>query len=312
MGKRIVRLAVAAGFLVLMSGCVEMTQTVTLNPNGSGKVEYDVLAPADLSLGFLNLKIKDRTPDGLKQEAVQKFLTGTKGVTAWKDVTVRWAPDGRLHFRGTAYFDRLEDIETSPEGGTGGGAPALPLGSFRARLEDGELLTITIKNSADPKPNADNPMPPDPVKGTAAEWDDFVLRQRINYQKVRPIMVLLLTDVKIKTVFRLPGEVKESQGFKRDGTRVVSHLLDGNDLLAFMKKANAQDVAHWKKLVQAGVNVQQTMGLPPEFVEPRMTVHQLGKGQFDYAREVAEARENYFRLREQFKLDPNKKLPGEP
>src|SRR5436190_23458071 len=108
MFKRIGKASVGAVFLVLMSGCIEMTQVITLNPNGSGKVVYDVKMPADMGFG-LDPKKQGKTPDEILQQEVQKKLT-TKGVTAWKDVSAKWTTDGKLHFVGTAYFDRLEDV----------------------------------------------------------------------------------------------------------------------------------------------------------------------------------------------------------
>ena len=46
---------------------------------------------------------------------MQQHFQNYKGVTAWKDVSVKWSNDGRLHFIGTAYFDRLDDINPSGE-----------------------------------------------------------------------------------------------------------------------------------------------------------------------------------------------------
>src|SRR5882762_824652 len=101
MFQRIGRLALVMVMLSLLSGCVEMTQTITLNPNGSGKAEYDVLMPADMGFSFGPQEKARKTSAEILQEAVEKTLTKTKGVTAWKDVSVKWAQDGRLHFVGT-------------------------------------------------------------------------------------------------------------------------------------------------------------------------------------------------------------------
>jgi hypothetical protein len=46
-------------------------------------------------------------------------------------------------------------------------------------------------------------------------------------------------------------------------------------------------------------------------MEPGLTLRVQGRPQFDYAREVQEARRAYPRLREQLKLDAGVKLPGE-
>src|SRR4051812_48773441 len=104
MFRRLASAAVGVAFLLLMSGCVEVTQTFTLNPNGSGKVKYDLVMPAELGTFDLGDKKKEKTPQELLQAALEKSLTKSKGVTAWKDVSIKWTDDGRLHFVGTAYF----------------------------------------------------------------------------------------------------------------------------------------------------------------------------------------------------------------
>jgi hypothetical protein len=310
MFKRIGKVSVGAVFLALMSGCVEMTQTITLNPNGSGKVVYDVKMPADMGIGA-DPKKQAKTPDETLLQEVQKKLTTSKGVTAWKDVSAKWTEDGKLHFVGTAYFDKLEDVG----GNDGGGGMSGPsFGAFQVKLENGELLRITTRKdpNANANPNTNNPAMPDLANGTAKQWDDFVLMNRINYQKIRPLLVMMFTDLKVTTVFRVPGEVKDSAGFKKEGAGLV-HTMDGNVMIAAMKKIFTQDAAGWKKMMASGDPraIMERMGLSQEMAEPSMTVHRLGKAQFDYAREVEAARAEYPRLRQQFKLDAEKKLPGE-
>lgn len=307
MFQRIARVSLVAVGLAMLSGCIEGTQTITLNPNGSGKVEYDTLTPVELAFDFTGKKPKDQSPQEIMQDALQKRLAQNKGVTAWKDVSVKWAADGRMHFVGTAYFDKLDDLNAKSEPDQ---VRAPSFGAFQAKLEGGELLTITARKDPNAKPNT-GPAPPDLVSGTADEWDEYVIKQRLAYQTARPFMVMILTDLKVKTVFRLPGEVKESKGFTKEGGRVVAHTMDGNAMLVSVKKFMLQDVASWKKVLKSNPDQVTTWGLTPDLLEPQVVVHQLGNAQFDYAKEVQQAREAYPKLRERLKLDPNVKLPGE-
>lgn len=332
MFRRLATLSLVAVSLSLLSGCIEMTQTFTLNPDGRGKVLYDVKMPPDLG-GGLNIGgppggPKEKTPEELKQ-AFLKNQMNAPGVTAWKDVSVKWTDDGRLHFIGTAYFEKLDDLEgatdnAGPGGGKGGPKNGPSIGAFQLIKEKEGVWKITARKNPGglnvaPPNNNNNVVPFDPTKATPMEWDEFVLKMRIGYQTAKPFLALMFTDMKIKTVFQLPGEPGEVQGFKKEGTRRMAHTLDGNALIGVFKKFMLQDVASWKRAVQAfnknqPVDPKQLMeklGVPAEMVEPSMTVRVEAKDQFDYAKELQAARTQYPRLREQLKLDPGVGLPGE-
>ena len=58
---------------------------------------------------------KAKSLNEIKQDAITKFVSDSKGVTAFKDVTVNWTRDGKLHMIGTAYFDKLDDLNKEKE-----------------------------------------------------------------------------------------------------------------------------------------------------------------------------------------------------
>ena len=74
-----------------------------------------------------------------------------------------------------------------------------------------------------------------------------MLKQRVEFQKIRPLFEMMFNDLKITTVLNLPGEVLEVKGFKKDGPRTVSQSIDGAVLLATMKKMIMMDGAEMKK-----------------------------------------------------------------
>src|SRR5579862_9916203 len=116
MFKCIRKVSLCVGVLFLLPGCGELTQTITLNPDGKGKVVKDMyIAAVPLDFGGLlgGGEPKETPLDDVKKAAATNFLA-SKGVTAWKDVSVSWTNDGRLHLVGTAYFDKLGDT-VSPD-----------------------------------------------------------------------------------------------------------------------------------------------------------------------------------------------------
>src|SRR5438552_7431423 len=103
MFRRLANTFLAAALVCLACGCIEGTRTITLNPDRRGKVTYDFVMPATVPLE------KGMTLDRQKQQSLAQFVR-QKGVAAWKDVSVEWTPDGRLHYVGTAYFEKADDI----------------------------------------------------------------------------------------------------------------------------------------------------------------------------------------------------------
>jgi hypothetical protein len=322
MATRMGKVALCACVLALLPGCVEMTQTFTLNPDGRGKVKVEILVPAydfDLALGNGPEKKKEKSLDELRQEAVAKFVSDATGITAWKDVSVSWSRDGRLHMIGTAYFDRLEDLDKEGAGGPQDPTKAQPSNTFKSsfrlvREKDG-TLRLTGKNQGvkdgilklnDKKEEVDL------SKMSDKELDDFLLRQRVEYQKARPLLVMMFGDLKLTTVIHLPGEAIEVKGFKKEG-RVVKQSIEGSALLGMIKNFIMLDAAEMRKLA-ASKDVKDFMALmgPLEaFGDPDVTIRPAAKAQFDYDQEVRGARAAYPRLRKALGMDDNVKLPGE-
>ncbi len=330
MFRRLATFALVAGCLPLLTGCIDMTQTITLNPDGKGKVVYDAtVSPLLAGGGLLKMggpNAKEKTPEEMLQEFAKGMLE-KKGVTAWKDVSVKWTNEGKLHFVGTAYFENLDDLEgVGGDNKPGGGGPpggGQSVGQFTITKEK-NIWKITGKKAGNPvgpvinpNPNPNQPMF-DPTKATPKEWDDMVLKMRIGYQSMKPFLVMMLSDLKVKTVYRLPGEVTEAKGFKKAGAGVVAHTMDGEKIMEGFKKFMTQDAVAWKRMMQQMNNqpvnpqvLMEKLGFPAEMMEPSLTLRVEGKDQFDYAKEVQGARTQYPRLREQLKLDAGVKLPGE-
>jgi hypothetical protein len=319
MSHRISRFSLFAAVLVLVPGCIEMTQTITLNPDGRGKVAQDLyIAAFDFDLGGglqPGGKAKEKSLDEMIQQAAVSFLTKAKGVTAWKDVSVNWAPDGRLHLVGTAYFDRLEDLSSQDAKGPGLEAPSTSgmvsfFSSYKVTIENDEMRIEGKKND---QPLVKNQPPPDFSKLSDKEQDEFIQKQRIAFQMAKPMLAMFFTDLKIKTVLRVPGEIKKAKGFKTANVVEVSQTIDGNEFLNGMKKMMSMDTATLKKTLKGAdpAELSKFFGMSGDEFEPSLTVAKGSKPLFDYDKEVAAARAAYPMLRKSLKLDADAKLPGE-
>src|SRR5581483_5132788 len=96
------RLAALGLLCLLAAGCVEGDVTYTVNPDGSAKIQFDVVTVKPPALFEPGPKKSDEPLDELLRKAIRQTLE-TPGVVAWKDVTAQFQPDGKLKFAGTAY-----------------------------------------------------------------------------------------------------------------------------------------------------------------------------------------------------------------
>src|SRR5436190_6005453 len=99
--------ALAAVIAFALTGCLDLDEEYTLNPDGSGKVKIRcALAP----MRFTN---KKKSPEELLKSDVRETLEKCGGVDAWTDVSAVQRDDGKIEFKGTAYFRDYSKLKLS-------------------------------------------------------------------------------------------------------------------------------------------------------------------------------------------------------
>ena len=145
---------------------------------------------------------------------------------------------------------------------------------------------------------------------TDAELDQYILRELIDLQSTKPLVTAFLADARMKTTYVLPGEVTAAEGFAKDG-RKATFTLDGNKVLATFNKAVSQDRAEWRKLYRGSPDraaiEAAVFGVPME--TGSIAVAKPGEAQFDFDKEVKEARAAYPELRKKFGFGDDLRLP---
>jgi hypothetical protein len=287
---------------------VEGEVTYTVNPDGTAKVRLDIVTVKMINpnIGAPRKKDEEETLDSLLREAITPILE-TPGVVAWKDVDASFLPNGKLKFSGTAYIRRVQDFKPM----------AFPLLSSNHAVEtaaDGSFNLVPkndFDNSSTPSSNKRKKKTPEEIKKmTDEELDKYILRELIEVQTSKSIFVGMFTGAKLKTTYILPGKPNAVTVFAQDGQR-VSSTLDGAKVIAALDKLLAQDRVAWRGIYRGATqsDVLATLLFEQGNWNGSATVANPGKAQFDYIKEVREAREAQPALLKKLGFDSNFKLP---
>ncbi len=280
----------ALGFL---SGCFETKQEFTLNPDGSGKVVH--------SSTFQTMDITGagkRDAEKQAKAAVAEVLTKAKGVDAWRDVSHEILDDGRIAFKGTAYFRNLSDLDI----------PNQTMLEFDwVRDGDTGTLSLRAKEKREGKKSAkaaDENLTPQQAAAKIKEG-------RAKYQQMKPMMAMIMGAMKHEAVFHLPGKTGKASAFQKDGAGGLSLSFNGAKMLDAMEALINDDtwMARNSGVMdpEAGPPMDEEMSklLFGEKGPVQATVTGLGDaGAFDYEAEVAVAREEFAALQQQLGTGP--------
>ena len=290
-----VRLAILLPTLLLLAGCFETTQEFTLNPDGSGKVVHESrFQLVDFSGGKGN-------PDAEARKAAAEVIAKAKGVTAWRDVSFRRLDDGRVYFKGTAYFKNLSTLEFPNQ--------TMLDFTWTPGADGTGVLALRPKQDTDQAAAGANP-PVDWSKLSPAERTAKMAEARAKFQQMKPMMAGILGTMKHTVVFHLPGHPGGSALFATDATGALRLQFDGAKMLAALETLLNDDA--WMEK-NSGTLGGQGMPEMDEHVSElvfggkgpaRAAVTGLGGAAFDFAAEVAAAQAEFPAVQQQLSLPP--------
>jgi hypothetical protein len=279
--------------------------TYTVNPDGSAKVHFEVVTvkSPEVGAGPPGKKTADVTLDDMLRDALRPMLQ-SPGVSAWKDVSAEFLPNGKLKVSGTAYVRRLQDFkpQNPPLVEAMYAVEKGPGGEFKLTPKKTESLQVEGKRK--------RKSPEELKKLSDEELDRYVLMDLIELQSSRPLIQAMFGGAKLKATYALPGDPTETTGLTRDGRR-VSSTLEGDRLLAAVDKILARDAAAQRKAYRAVADADvwallEVEGFPGKGA---VTVAKPGPAQFDFDAEVKAARDAYPALRKKFGFGDDLRLP---
>ncbi len=260
----------------LLSSCYETKQDFVINPDGSGKVTHEC--------SFQSMQMGDEDADEQEklQAAVARIIENSKGVDAWKDVSFKSLDDGRMWFRGTAYFKKIDDLKIENQSMMGFGWKNPGGGK-------GEL-TMDFEKSDDAAAGAK----PDASKLSAEERAKKIKEERAKFKESKPMLTAMLGGMKQAARFRLPGKPGAQTNFKPGKGGTIQIEFKGEKMISTLEKLMADD--EW--LMKNGFDAQSppemdavlAEGLFGEKAPVKAAVTDATEPLFDYAAEVAAAR----------------------
>ena len=313
---------------VVLAGCIETKDEFTVNPDGSGKVVHEITFQSmDLGMmgetmgGEASFEIggdesslemdsepsfempgidpsfnimggEPSDPQAQLRKSVKEILSQSKGVDTWKDISYKPTDDGRMYFKGTAYFPDINELNIH----TPGFSSDMKL-HFTRDISGEITIELKSEKQAEEGGAVETLVPEIPE----AQLDNDVKQAKLQYNQTKPMMQGFLSTLKSETILHLPGGIKEISNFKKVDARTVSIALDGSRMLEFMDKM-MQDEDWLKEQIRAGKDPLQdgpegdlamNEMLFGERAPVRVVLARGAQPLFDYDAEVTAARANY-------------------
>lgn len=288
---RSVALSLALSILsVLLTGCFDTKQEITLNPDGSGKVTFESTITEVEPLVFGDFAAASEES---VNQAARKLLEKAEGVDAWRDLSFRELEDGRLFVRATAYFSDLSKLKTDFNS----------ILRFRVTKDAKSQLVI------EPRPDTSR----SPVR--LPETNDVVTaetirRTRKQFRALKPLFDASFGTTKLDTVIHVSGEVRSASNFDSKLPCSLRLRFDGARLLAVIEELLFDPETN-RRLLAGGTEFDANFANEKLYGQraPVVAVVKPGKPLFDYAAEVAEARKAFPALARSLGIEGNSPQP---
>ena len=295
-----------ACLIVALSGCLNIDETYTINPDGTGKVVHKSVLP----LLDLNLPGQESDPERRMKALVKDELEKAEGVDAWTDVSFSRTGTDKLMFQGTAYFKDITALKFHNGGTTINLFDRLEIAS-----QNGQGVLTVLSSGQEEEP------PPADAAPDLSEED--VVRQieqvHTDMDKVKMMLAGIFSEMKTTRTFLLPGPVLKAMNLEQPAEHQVRFSFSGEKLIAVMESFMGDD--EWlRSEILAGRNPLKDKPADDNILNERLfgqnapvkAIYETGTPQFDYAEEVAAARGVQQAVLKDLGVMPKKQLDAAP
>ncbi|HVZ41801.1 MAG TPA: hypothetical protein VHI13_21145 [Candidatus Kapabacteria bacterium] len=286
--RRILPLVAAAFVTIILAGCLDADETFVINPDGSGKVSVESTVE-QMDMGF-----SDDSKKVSAKEAVNKFVAetvnGSSGVEVWKDVVCKRLADGKMYFKGTAYFKDIAEVDLKN------------VSTSRFGVERSAGGEVTYYLGGDPSAKSETDETKAPVQMTDEELNAKADSMKQNTEMGLSMMRPFFNGMRVHTVLRSAGTFKSAAGFDHAADGSTSILFSGQRMMTLVDSLTSLP-NYWKDAVRAEASGQtdarnQEMRKMMFGTDKPGATYQVegAKPLFDYAAEVRAARKGYAAL----------------
>lgn len=272
---------------LLLVSCFQEEKVFTLNPDGSGKVEFKTTFSLDSIIKFTSEGEAEPSLEEKAKEAVAKIFEKSEGVAAWTDVSYKIDDEGKIEFQGTAYFSDLNKLELKMGGMTSSALkPNLTKKNGVITIE----CALDSKKSDTPKSDKKKP-----------KWSELTEKQqklamakaRRGLKQMKGMLAGLAGDMSTKVTIELPSPAQKATGLKKlsDSSYTITQtgdmLLKGIDKVLADEKIMQALAADGDMKQEPPVEVMlQMLGLS---AEPSVSFPASAAPAFDYKKELLAA-----------------------
>ncbi len=273
-----------------LSSCIDQDQTLTVNPDGSGKIEIKFSAAAAPAFGAGGAMPKQSSKD-----IAMALLSGTEGIDVWSTLTHSSDAAGKNSLTATGYFPDLNKLKIKiaaggmmqPDSSSGS---TISSGSMTSRKDADGNWVIEMASAADAagEKAAPSTLPEDEVKKQLAA-------QKEQWAGAKPMVSMMMGGFKVKNTIIAGGTITKSGGFDKKDDHTASLEMNGEKLMAALDKINSDDALLREMVASGGARnpkgmKKMLMPLLSGGVENPSVTLKPGAPVFDYAAEVAKAK----------------------
>lgn len=284
----------------LFSACIETKQTYIVNPDLSGKVDVEsYIQPLQFGME------EDQNNDALMKNSVKKIIENSKGIEIWKNISYTMQDDGRILFKGTAYYKDITKLELYNM--------LIMHPKIKKPKKDEIILTLMPEEKKGEK----SVQTEKPKKLSGDELSDAIRKERTKYQQSKPMMNAFLATLKIETSYQLPGTISKINNFEKVNQNTVRIFFEGQKLMEVMDAMVADD-----KWMEYQVSSGKEMKDPPignEVMNQKLfgqkapisvTYSKAAKPLFNYKNEVSAGRKDFAALMQKLEITPVETPPA--
>jgi len=287
--------------LLFLAGGCEYAEEYTINPDGSGKVVFETVFQKmelfGMEINGVKSKSEKMRPELELKKEVSDLLQ-SRGVEAWSGVEAKVLPDGRMWFKGTAYFKDYSQLELKTTG----------KGSFRMNFSKGQDKNLTLEQEK--KGGHEEDGGKTSAKMTEEEISKKILQTKVNYQKIRPFVMGMLCSYKYQISFHLPGDIMGFENMDHNTQdAILSYTFIGQDVFEELDKKVKDEEWLRNKLNVAklnlglnGVDIEKLLEFAGMKPPARVVMAPPFKPLFDYNAEVSSAKLAYPQLLEKWRM----------